>query len=407
MATRAWDQVPVYGWWQSQPGVALPEGSRVRFTIVGTDRVRRVDGRMIYPGGIIREVTIGKPEDQDDTVKARIHDAMRAAAEAAQGAEFDSVAWEAEWSAALPHAIFTSFYATDDTDVTPQGWQVKVSEHIPGAGGGKEYMIEPVVAQIDPAEGIPGINLAAMDPPPGSPTVPAPVYAKGQPNGIAPLGVDAKVPLEYLPDDIGGGGVPLTEYQTQVASLPDYPEVFPPDTSGLAQVATTGAYTDLTGRPSIPTTAADVGAVPTTRTVNGKPLSSNVTLDASDVSAVPTTRTVAGKPLSADVTLTAGDVGAVPTTRTVAGKALSSNVTLTPSDVGVSTSSTSTAGLVELATTAEATTGTDTQRAVTPAGLKAGLDARIGGGLVFLGAGPTPPDPSGLPDNHVWLLTGE
>src|SRR5690606_18952850 len=158
-------------------------------------------------------------------------------------------------------------------------------------------------------------------------TVPAPVYAKGQPNGIAPLGEDGLVPLAFLPE-IGGGGAPLTEYQTQVASLPDYPATFPPDTSGLAQVATTGAYTDLTGRPSIPTTAADVGAVPTTRTVNGKPLSSNVTLDASDVSAVPTTRTVAGKPLSADVTLTAGDVGAVPTTRTVAGKALSSNVTL-------------------------------------------------------------------------------
>src|SRR5690606_31870964 len=169
MATRAWDQVPVYGWWQSQPGVALPEGSRVRFTIVGTDRVRRVDGRMIYPGGIIREVTIGKPEDQDVTVKTRIHDAMRADAQADQGAELDYVAWEAEWSDALPRSIFPSLYATDDTDVTPQGWQVKVSEHIPGAGGGKEYMIEPVVAQIDPAEGVPRGNRASWDRPAGAP----------------------------------------------------------------------------------------------------------------------------------------------------------------------------------------------------------------------------------------------
>ena len=38
---------------------------------------------------------------------------------------------------------------------------------------------------------------------------------------------------------------------------------------------------------SIPTTASEVGAVPTSRTVNGKALSSNVTLSASDVSAIP------------------------------------------------------------------------------------------------------------------------
>lgn len=36
-----------------------------------------------------------------------------------------------------------------------------------------------------------------------------------------------------------------------------------------------------------------------------------------------------------------------------------------------------TAGKVELATTAEATAGTDTQRAVTPAGLKSALDLKI------------------------------
>lgn len=80
--------------------------------------------------------------------------------------------------------------------------------------------------------------------------------------------------------------------------------------------------------------AADVGAVPTTRTVAGKALSSDVTLAASDVGAVPTTRTVNGKPLSANVTLAAGDVGAVPTDRTVNGKPLSANVSLVASDVG-------------------------------------------------------------------------
>lgn len=104
--------------------------------------------------------------------------------------------------------------------------------------------------------------------------------------------------------------------------------------SGLATVATSGSYSDLDDKPSIPSTAADVGAVPDTRTVNGKALSADISLSASDVSAVPTTRTVAGHALSADVTLDASDVSAVPTTRTVNGNALSSDVTLDASDVG-------------------------------------------------------------------------
>lgn len=43
--------------------------------------------------------------------------------------------------------------------------------------------------------------------------------------------------------------------------------------------------------------------VPTTRTVNSKALSSNITLSASDVSAVPTTRTINGLALSSDLTI--------------------------------------------------------------------------------------------------------
>lgn len=44
--------------------------------------------------------------------------------------------------------------------------------------------------------------------------------------------------------------------------------------------------------PTIPSTAADVGAVPTTRTVNGKALSSDITLSASDVSALPSSTVI-------------------------------------------------------------------------------------------------------------------
>ena len=80
--------------------------------------------------------------------------------------------------------------------------------------------------------------------------------------------------------------------------------------------------------------ASDVGAVPTSRTVNGKELSKNISLSSSDVGAVPISRKVNNKDLSTDITLAASDVGAVPTSRTVNGKALSSNISLSSSDVG-------------------------------------------------------------------------
>lgn len=58
-------------------------------------------------------------------------------------------------------------------------------------------------------------------------------------------------------------------------------------------------------------TADEVGAVPVSRTINGKALNANITLGAGDVGAVPTTTTVNGKALSGNISLTAGDVGAI------------------------------------------------------------------------------------------------
>jgi len=56
----------------------------------------------------------------------------------------------------------------------------------------------------------------------------------------------------------------------------------------LATVATTGSYNDLSDKPTIPSTT---GLVPDTRTVNGYPLSSNITLDAEDVGAAEASHT--------------------------------------------------------------------------------------------------------------------
>lgn len=78
-----------------------------------------------------------------------------------------------------------------------------------------------------------------------------------------------------------------------------------------------GDYTaEMVGaRPSTWTpSAADINAVPTSRTVNGMALSSDINLNASDVNAVPASRTVNGKALSSDITLTAADLGTAPIT---------------------------------------------------------------------------------------------
>lgn len=114
------------------------------------------------------------------------------------------------------------------------------------------------------------------------------------------------------------------------------------DVVTLSTVATSGSYDDLSNKPTIPEGAektsttplmdgtaavgsetkfaagdhvhpSDTSRVPTTRKVNNKALSADITLSASDVSAVPTTRTVNSKALSSDITLTASDVSAIPT----------------------------------------------------------------------------------------------
>ena len=67
-------------------------------------------------------------------------------------------------------------------------------------------------------------------------------------------------------------------------------------------------------------TASEVGAVPTTRTVNGKELSSDISLTSTDVGAVPRSRTVNGKALTGNITLTAEDVGALPSSTVIPTK---------------------------------------------------------------------------------------
>ncbi|WCP84232.1 tail fiber protein, partial (plasmid) [Vibrio harveyi] len=59
-------------------------------------------------------------------------------------------------------------------------------------------------------------------------------------------------------------------------------------------------------------TPGDVGAVPKERTINNKPLNTDITLTPSDIGSVPKERTINNKNLTTDITLAPSDVGAMP-----------------------------------------------------------------------------------------------
>lgn len=86
-------------------------------------------------------------------------------------------------------------------------------------------------------------------------------------------------------DKVSGKGLSTNDftnaYKTKLDSaLTSYTETDP----------TVPAWAKAASKPTY--TASEVGAVPTTRTVNGKTLSGNITLSASDVGALPSTTTL-------------------------------------------------------------------------------------------------------------------
>lgn len=196
--TRKWDEIPVFGVYMRAPGDAPVQGV-VRFAL--SQRILRTDGRQIYPDGAVVEVRIGVPEDQDAESRATVRAAWRAADQAADGAAFDGEAWDIWWDTKiLPAAIFAKFPAADDPDVTPRDWGVTVTEVF--SAGGKIFSIQPLIAHL--SNPIPGINLGTIEVPPGSPTVPAPVYAKGIAGGVAALDADGDV-VDALGEKVAGG----------------------------------------------------------------------------------------------------------------------------------------------------------------------------------------------------------
>ena len=113
-------------------------------------------------------------------------------------------------------------------------------------------------------------------------------------------------------------------------------------TSGTLPIARGG-----TNATSASTALSNLGGVPTTRTINSKALSSNITLSASDVGAAESNHThstsditsgtlpiARGGTNATSASTALSNLGGVPTTRTINSKALSSNITLNASDVG-------------------------------------------------------------------------
>lgn len=89
------------------------------------------------------------------------------------------------------------------------------------------------------------------------------------------------------------------------------------DVVTLATVATSGSYNDLTNQPTIPEGAEKTSTTPkmdgTAAVGSETKFAAGDHVHPSDTSRVPTTRTVNGKALSSDIVLSASDVSAIPT----------------------------------------------------------------------------------------------
>jgi hypothetical protein len=194
--TSGWDEVPLYIFLFKNP--TTPDSGGVRFSV--EQRVQRADGRQVFPGGVVYERTIGD-HAADTATRDAVRASWRAADEAAQGVAFDGAAWDAWWNIQLSGSVFVRFPASDDPDILQQGYQVTVKEEL-ASGKGKTYVVQPTLAMLSSTP--PGLNLGTIEVPPGTPFNPAPIYAKNVAGGVVGLDEDALIPLEFLPEGVGG-----------------------------------------------------------------------------------------------------------------------------------------------------------------------------------------------------------
>lgn len=156
-----------------------------------------------------------------------------------------------------------------------------------------------------------------------------PVQNQAITRGMLKLSEDIDLKMKVMHDDVNDTMENTKDRMTDVERRMSEVEVFSNTEVVIEHVKNKANPHSVTAeqvgaRPNTWTpSASDVGAVPTTRKVNNKALSGDITLTASDVGARPNTWTPS-----------ASDVGAVPTSRTINGKPLSANVVLSAADVG-------------------------------------------------------------------------
>lgn len=337
-ANGKWDLVPIWGIFMQPIDESPVQGS---ITADIPNRVQRVDERVIYPAGAQLTVRIGDQAAHDVVIRSAVRTAWRAADEAAAaaaGETFDVVAWEAWWDTKIvPAAVFMSFPPVDDPDIVGDHHQVLITESLTNAPR-RQYAIRPLMEHLN--RPIPGINLGAMDVPPGAPATPLPVYAKGLAGGVASLDDTGKVPREQLPDDLGGGASTVDE-------LEDASDVGKAVVKAANQAAARTAIGVATataaaaGLVELATTAEATAGTDTVRAVTPAGVAASIAaLVASSPAALDTLRELAaamGDDPNFAATMTNALAGKVPTTRTVGGKPLTADVTLTKGDVGLAT----------------------------------------------------------------------
>lgn len=279
-----------------------------------------------------------------------------------------------------------------------------------GAGSLPSLTIE-VLASHTPSSPLDLVTAAPYTPPSGV-TVQTLIIPSGVGSGdvlvLGPAGL-VGVPLEDLAT---GGGVSvhgdltgrdaddahpitaITGLDEALASIPTQPSDIGAATAeqgskadsavqpgALHAVATSGAYSDLAGTPSIPSAPGDIGAVADddSRLTNSRTPTAHKSTHATggtdaltpaDIGAATSGHTHAAPDLS----------GYVPTSRTVNGKPLSANITLSAADVGASTFSGAYGDLSGRPTLGTAAATASTDYATAAQGAKA--DAAIPSGLV-------------------------
>lgn len=135
------------------------------------------------------------------------------------------------------------------------------------------------------------------------------------PDGLPEGGTDGQI-LTKTADGVAWEDPPedgVTSFNGRTGAVTPQTGDYTADMVGARADTWTPSAEDVGARPDTWTpTASDVGAVPTTRTINSKPLSSNITLTADDVGA-------ASPPSSTTITLTASGWSSNTQTVTVSG----------------------------------------------------------------------------------------